>query len=124
MTQALSVRQRINSYGVLSTVLALVIAVVYSNNRYDDWDALIALLGAIFGANFLLRIKDADVMEIALSAFLTGLSAAIFVAAFLSFAFSEDSDLAEWLDQNLLVVSFMASIAACVFRVLYRWSIK
>lgn len=110
MKDELTIRERHNSYGVISTVLALLIAIVYANESYNDWDSLVALVGLIFSMSFLLRVKDADLLERILCSFLAGLSGLIFLVALASMLTGGQSEMAIWLDENLLVCATICSV--------------
>ena len=102
MKTDVTIRERHNSYGVISTVLALLIAIVYASENYDDWDSVVALVGLVFAVSFLIRVKDADLLEILLCSFLAGLACLIFLTAVASMMTNGQSALSLWIDANLL----------------------
>jgi hypothetical protein len=110
MSGSISVRERHNSYGVISTVLALEIAIVYASENYDDWDTVTSLVGLVFSVSFLTRVTDKDALELLLASFLAGLSALIFVIALSALIFDGASDFSSWLDGNLLIFATSLSV--------------
>ena len=113
MSDGVSIRDRHSSYGVLSTVLALLIAIVYASESYDDWDSVVALIGSVFAGSFLWRVTDADVLERLLASFLASLSFAILVVALSSLFTDGRSTLSVWIDARLLWVA--TTVAAVLF---------
>ncbi|MEL7116519.1 MAG: hypothetical protein AAGP08_13200 [Pseudomonadota bacterium] len=107
----ISTRERHNSYGVLFTVLGLLIAIVFASDNYDEWDALVSLLGLVFAVSYMLRVRDADVFERGLVSFTAGLSAVTCLSAGLSFATSGESAAAAWVDQRLLPLALGLAVA-------------
>lgn len=103
VSKTVAIRDRHNSYGVISTVLALLIAIVYASESYDDWDSVVALVGLVFSMSFLTRVQDADVLERILCSFLAGLSGLIFLVAISSMLTQGQSAFSAWLDDNLLI---------------------
>lgn len=43
-----------NTYGVLITVVSLLLIIIYTKESYDQWDLLISSLAAYFGISYLL----------------------------------------------------------------------
>ena len=117
-----TIRDRHNSYGVISTVLALLIAIVYASESYDDWDSVVALVGLVFSMSFLIRVQDADLLERALCSFLAGLSGLIFLVAVSSMITGGQSAFSVWLDDNLLIgATTLAAILATLGWGLRSW---
>ncbi len=118
-----TIRERHNSYGVISTVLALLIAIVYASESYDDWDSVVALVGLVFSMSFLIRVRDADVLERSLCSFLAGLSGLIFLVAVTSMLTEGQSAFSAWLDGNLLVgATTLAVILAAIGWGIRSWT--
>ena len=107
----MTARERHNSYGVLFTVLGLLIAIVFASDSYDEWDALVSGLGLVFAGSFVMRVRDADLFERALVSFTAGLSATTCLSAGLSFVTGGQSGLAVAVDGALLPVSLGLSVA-------------
>lgn len=112
MPNPVSTRDRHNTYGVLITVLALVLAVVYSDGVYSGWDALVAGVSTLFAISFLVRIDGLDFMEMGLAAVLLGVSAATLLSAMFA-----GSDFGALIDANLLLSALLIAaiaVAACL----------
>jgi len=120
MTLKVSMRQRHASYGVLFTALALVIAIVYASETYDDWDAIIGFLGSAFGVSYLGRVPAIDVVEWVLASFLAGLSGAIFVVSMLALLVPEAGAVTTWMDARLLQVALSIGAALGLGALLVR----
>lgn len=108
-----SLRDRHNTYGVLITVLALVLAVVYADKGYSEWDALVAGVSTLFAISFLIRVGGLDVMETGLAALLLGVSAATLLSAV--FVGSETGVM---IDENLLLSAFLIAALAMSARLI------
>lgn len=108
-----SLRDRHNTYGVLITVLALVLAVVYADKGYSEWDALVAGVSTLFAISFLVRVTELDLMEVGLAAILLGVSAATFLSAILA-----ASDIGAVIDANLLLSALIIAAIAVIIRLL------
>lgn len=112
----MTTRERHNSYAALSTMLALVIVVVYANENYSEWDAVIGVVGLMFSLSFLKRVEDADVLENGLAAFLAGVSLSICVIAIFSFLGFGALKIPVWMDDNLLNCSIGLAIGFAALR--------
>ena len=124
MSEEPSIRDRHASYGVISTVLALLIAIVYASESYDDWDSVVALVGLVFSMSFLIRVQDADLLERILCSFLAGLSCLIFLVAASSMLTDGQSGFSAWLDDNLLVGATVLAFALAGLGWLVRGRLK
>ena len=124
MSDQPTIRERHSSYGVISTVLALLIAIVYASESYDDWDSVVALVGLVFSMSFLIRVRDADILERILCSFLAGLSCLIFVIAVTSMLTGGQSALSAWLDENLLVGATVLALMSAGLGWMVRGNLK
>lgn len=111
MPNPVSLRDRHNTYGVLITVLALVLAVVYADKGYSEWDALVAGVSTLFAFSFLLRVDGLDVMEVGLAALLLGLSTATLLSATLA-----GNETGALIDANLLLFALLIAAVALITR--------
>ncbi len=106
-----------NQYGLLFTVLGVLLITEFSPGRYDYWDAFLAVLAGLFAISFFRKVPSRDLF----STFLAGaiLSSALLSICdfFGSFPLAEQNEDREYETQStrVAIVVVVSSLIAAFF---------
>lgn len=76
--------KKFNDYGVLITVLSLLMILVYGENSYDSWDLVLSGTAFLFGWKFIRSEAEKDKFSAALGSLICALGFSILVVSLLS----------------------------------------
>ena len=113
--------KKYEKYGLLITVLSLLLIVVYSFEKYDEWDLLIAAMTGYFGVCYIYNRQCIDWFSLFVSSNIVFLSFAIIVVSAHTI-FTGTRDLEMWLEQKVFGFSYLF-LSCIAIAVLSAWKL-